>query len=65
MKGYEMDLACDLLSGVPAIATHLGKTERATYHLIYNNQIPHFKLGGRIHARKSELEASLRSSAGA
>lgn len=60
-----MELAQDLLAGVPAIATHLGKTERATYHLIYNNQIPHFKLGGRIHARKSELEATLRSSTGA
>lgn len=58
-----MNLASDLLAGVPAIAQHLGKTERATYHLIYNNQIPHFKIGSRIHARKSQLDADLRSKA--
>ncbi|PSO12625.1 helix-turn-helix domain-containing protein [Sphingobium sp. AEW4] len=57
-----MDLANDLLVGVPAIARYIGKTERAAYHLIYNDQIPHFKIGSRIHARKSELEASLRAS---
>ncbi|WP_099186229.1 MULTISPECIES: AlpA family transcriptional regulator [Sphingobium] len=56
-----MTLADDLLKGVPEIARYVGKTERATYHLIYNNQIPHFKIGGRIHARKSELEANLRA----
>ncbi|PHQ63063.1 MAG: helix-turn-helix domain-containing protein [Sphingobium sp.] len=56
-----MELASDLLAGVPAIAQHLGKTERATYHLIYNKQLPHFKIGGRIHARKSEIDAAYRS----
>ncbi|GFZ85193.1 MULTISPECIES: helix-turn-helix transcriptional regulator [Sphingobium] len=58
-----MSLADDLLKGVPEIAHHMGKTERATYHLIYNNQLPHFKIGGRIHARKSELDAAFRSQA--
>lgn len=56
-----MELADDILSGVPAIARHIGKTERATYHLIYNNRVPHFKIGGRIHARRSEINAAFRS----
>ena len=58
-----MNLADDLLKGVPEIARHVGKTERATYHLIYNNQLPHFKIGGRIHARKSELDAAFSAAA--
>lgn len=56
-----VELAEDILAGVPAIARHIGKTERAAYHLIYKHQIPTFRLGGRIHARKSELDAAFRS----
>lgn len=59
----QMELANDLLVRVPEIARCLGKSERATYHLIYKNHIPWFKIGGRIHARRSELEASLRAEA--
>ena len=32
----QMDLAQDLLSGVRQIAGHIGKSERATYHMIEN-----------------------------
>ncbi|WP_070151397.1 hypothetical protein [Sphingobium phenoxybenzoativorans] len=53
-----MSLSEDLLTGVPAIAHHIGKTERATYHLIYKNEIPSFKIGGKIHSRKSLLDAA-------
>lgn len=56
-----MNLADDLLAGVPAIAQYIGKTERAAYHLIYNDQLPHFKIGRRIHARRTELDAALRA----
>jgi len=57
-----MPLSDDILPSIDAIASHIGKTKRATYHLIYKNQIPHFRIGAKIHARKSELDAALRSS---
>lgn len=58
-----MELADDLLDGIPAIAKHIGKTERATYHLHYRGLIPTFKIGGRIHGRKSQMDAALRADA--
>lgn len=58
-----MELADDLLAGVPAIARHIGKTERATYHMIENSRIPIFRIGNKIHARRSELDAAFRSAA--
>jgi hypothetical protein len=53
----EIDLACDLLTGVPAIAAFLGYTERKTYHLLEGGKLPGFKMpAGKIwHARKSTL----------
>ena len=54
-------LSDDLLEGAGAIAGFIGKTERSTYHLIYNDQIPHFRRGRKIYARKSEIEAAFRS----
>ncbi|AEG50774.1 hypothetical protein Sphch_3159 [Sphingobium chlorophenolicum L-1] len=58
-----MELSHDLLSGVRQIADHIGKSERATYHLIENHRIPVFRLGNKIHARRSELDAAFRSAA--
>lgn len=54
-------LTDDLLDGVPNIAAFINKTPRATYHLIHTNQVPCFKKGGKIYARKSEIEAAFRS----
>ena len=59
------DLAEDLLTGVPEIAVHIKKTERATYHLIAKKALPVFRLPGMkiIHARKSELDRAFSAAA--
>ena len=56
-------LADDVLDGVKEIAAFIGKSERATFHLIHNDQLPVFRLGKKIHARKSELERAFRAHA--
>jgi hypothetical protein len=53
----------DLLDGVKEIAAFIGKSERATFHLIHQKQLPVFRLGKKIHARKSELERAFRADA--
>lgn len=58
-----LDLSSELLDGVKDIAQFLGKTERATYHLIYNGHLPVIRKGRKIYARRSELEAAFRSEA--
>lgn len=45
----------DLLIGAAAIAKALGVKRRQIYHLIYINEIPTFKIGGNIVARRSTL----------
>ncbi len=56
-------LADDVLDGVKEIAAFIGKSERATFHLIHENRLPVFRLGKKIHARKTELEAAFRAAA--
>lgn len=56
-------LSEDLLEGAAAIGRYIGKSERATFHLIYQNQIPVIRKGRRIFARKSELERAFSSEA--
>jgi excisionase family DNA binding protein len=56
-------LASDLLRGMPRISAYLGITERAGYHMADRGQIPVFKIGATICARKSELDAALRAAA--
>ena len=56
-------LAEDVLDGVKEIAAFIGKSERATFHLVHAGSIPVFRLGKKIHARKSELEAAFRAAA--
>lgn len=51
-----VELKDDLLAGVPEIAAFLGFTTRKVYNLAEMGELPVFKLGGKIHARKSELE---------
>lgn len=58
-----MDLNTELLDGVKNIANFIGKTERATYHLIHCGHLPVIRKGRKIYARRSEIEASFRSEA--
>jgi predicted DNA-binding transcriptional regulator AlpA len=45
----------DLLIGADAIARFLGASRRQTYRMIYDDLIPHFKVGGSVAARRSSL----------
>ncbi|WP_432347886.1 helix-turn-helix domain-containing protein [Shinella yambaruensis] len=42
-------------SWAPAHARHLGLSARQIYRLVYNDDIPTFKLGGAVAARRSTL----------
>ncbi|GLV21985.1 hypothetical protein TomMM35A_18380 [Sphingobium sp. TomMM35A] len=45
----------DLLTGIAAIAAHLGWTERQVIHQHETKTIPTFKIGGKVCARRSTL----------
>jgi hypothetical protein len=45
----------DLLHGVSAIAAHLNMTRKQVYHLHDRSQIPTFKMGRTVCARRSTL----------
>lgn len=45
----------DLLYGVPAIAAHLQMTQPQVYHLHNKGELPTFKIGGKVCARRSTL----------
>lgn len=45
----------DLLYGVPAIAKHLGISDRAIYHLHGRGTLPTFKIGKVVCARRTTL----------
>ena len=56
--GEKMEVANDneaLLLGANAIAAYLQITRRQAYRLIYDEDLPTFKLGGTVAARKSSL----------
>lgn len=53
------DDRADLLVGVQAIADFLGYTRRAAQHLIDRDTLPVFRIGSRIHARRTTLNAWL------
>ena len=57
------ELHDDLIAGGAAIAAYIGQSERATWHLIYLQEIPVIRKGRRIFARKSELELTFRTAA--
>lgn len=59
MSDAPLDYAADLLSGIDAIAAHLGWTPRATRHRHEQGELPTFTLGaGRtVYARRSTLAA--------
>lgn len=51
-------IADDLLSGASEIAAWLygdPKKRRKVYHLAETSNFPHFKMGSKLHARKSVL----------
>ncbi len=45
----------DLLHGVQAIALHLSMTRKQVYHLHERSQLPTFKMGRTVCARRSTL----------
>ncbi|MDH2091130.1 DNA-binding protein [Rhizobium pusense] len=45
----------DLLYGAPAIAAHMGLTQRTVYHLHECGEFPTFKIGGKVCARRSTI----------
>ena len=49
----------DLLYGAPAIASYLGLTEDAVYHLARLKRLPTFRMGRTICARRSTLAAKI------
>jgi hypothetical protein len=51
-------LADDLLTGIRAIARYTGESERRTEYLAERGLIPVFRVGRRVHARKSQLDAA-------
>jgi hypothetical protein len=48
-------LADDLLVGAKALAEYTGLTERQIFHLADTRQLPIFKIGHKLAARKSTL----------
>lgn len=51
--------AGDLLLGAPRIADFLGIRPRQVYRLIDDGELPAFKIGGAVSARRSTLNAWL------
>ncbi len=51
----------DFLYGMPAIASFLGLGVRQAYHLKEAGNIPTFKIGGKVCARRSTLTQWLES----
>jgi hypothetical protein len=54
-------LANDLLTGAEAIAEFTGWSRRRIFYLHERGNLPAFKVGGRLHARKSTLLAWISS----
>lgn len=52
-------LSNDLLDGADAIAEFIGLDRKRVYHLCAQGQLPSFKLGGKLIARKSAILARL------
>jgi hypothetical protein len=59
------DLSSDLVWGVRPISVVLGRTERATYHMLVNGQLPAQLVGGRWVASKTGLRQHFSKALGA
>jgi len=55
MNDAPTEAPTDLLHGVNAIAAHLSMTAKQIYHLHGNGQLPTFKIGKTVCARRSTL----------
>jgi hypothetical protein len=53
----------DLLSGVQSIADYIGEDKQVAQRLIAKGDIPAFKKGRKVFARKSEIDAAFRNAA--
>lgn len=53
------NLASDILAGAKEISEETGFSIRKVYDLAEAGYLPTFKLGGKIHARRSELRRRL------
>ncbi|MER8872752.1 DNA-binding protein [Mesorhizobium sp. M0814] len=49
------DISTDLLWGADASAKAIGRSERATFHLLEKGEIPAKKVGGRWVANRDKL----------
>jgi len=56
-----LNLSQDLVFGAKAIADLTGFSPRRVYRMAELKQLPVFKKGGQLIARKSEIEAALSS----
>lgn len=57
MKADNDNVAGDMLRGANAIAHFLGFPQRTIYHAVSKGQIPCFRIGEQVCARKSTLLA--------
>lgn len=57
------NLATDILAGAKEISEETGFSIRKVYDLAEAGYLPVFKLGGKIHARRSELREKLSAKA--
>ena len=55
MNDAQPEPVSDLLTGIEAIAAHLNVTRRRAYHLHETGELPTFKSGGKVCARRSTL----------
>ena len=54
----------DLIWGISAIARAIGRTNRQTYHLLANGELPAKRVGGRWVADRDELVAFFKRTGG-
>ena len=59
MTTIEETMAPDLIWGCSAIAEVIGRTERATFHLLKNQILPAKRVGGRWCASRRKLLEAL------
>lgn len=54
---YLPDLSTDMLWGAKEIGRFLGRSEKTVWNMHHRDQLPTFKQGGRICARRSTLRS--------
>jgi hypothetical protein len=55
MHTAEVDTVLDLIWGADAIAKLIGRSQRATFHMLDSGELPAKKVGGRWVAERSKL----------